>query len=301
MTNLWAADVELSQGAAVRLLEDQFPELRPAALVPLGSGWDNDAYVVNGAFVFRFPRRKMGAELIAFELRALPVVKGRVPLPVPDPRFVGVPAGGYPYPFAGYPLLPGQTADRVALFDDDRVRMAPVLGGFLRALHDLPVPAGVPGDLIGRADLTGREARFEEKLAGASAQPAPGVGAASVLAKVRELSRAAPHRGPPLLLHGDLYARHLLVDENKRPCGVIDWGDVHAGDPAIDLSLAYGFLPPAARPTFFARYGDVDDDTHARARLRALWSGACLVDYGSREDDEAIREAGARALFFAMS
>ena len=39
----------------------------------------------------------------------------------------------------------------------------------------------------------------------------------------------------PVFVHGDLYSRHLLVDDAGRPCGVIDWGDCHVGDPAVDL------------------------------------------------------------------
>lgn len=55
--------------------------------------------------------------------------------------------------------------------------------------------------------------------------------------------------GPPTTLHGDLYARHLLVDRG-RLIGVIDWGDLMAGDPAVDLTVAVTFLPRAARASF---------------------------------------------------
>ncbi|MCH7839494.1 MAG: phosphotransferase [Planctomycetes bacterium] len=50
-----------------------------------------------------------------------------------------------------------------------------------------------------------------------------------------ELDLARPAKSTTLV-HRDLYARHMLVDDDGRPCGVIDWGDVHVGDPAIDLS-----------------------------------------------------------------
>lgn len=301
MSNPWDKDVELSREDAGGLVERQFPELAPASLLPLGRGWDNDAYVVNGAFVFRFPRRRMAAELLAGEARVLPKVKGRVPLPVPDPRYLGAPEGDYPYPFAGYALLPGETADRVLLDDDARAALAPVLAAFLRALHDVPVRDDMPGDVIRRTDLTLRTGLLVEKLGRVEGDPAPGVSAAEVIERARELSRTPPHVGRPRLVHGDLYARHLLLDDEQRLCGVIDWGDVHAGDPALDLSIAYAFVPPAARAGFFARYGEVDDDTHARARFRALWYGACLVEYGRSSDDDAIAKAGEIALRFGLS
>src|SRR5918911_1437267 len=100
MTQPWKADVDLTPERAASLIERQFPALAPARLEPLGIGWDNAAYLVNGNLVFRFPRRQMGAGLIEREARILPLLAPHLPLPVPVPRFVGRPAGEYPFPFA---------------------------------------------------------------------------------------------------------------------------------------------------------------------------------------------------------
>jgi aminoglycoside phosphotransferase (APT) family kinase protein len=77
---------------------------------------------------------------------------------------------------------------------------------------------------------------------------------------------------------------------------VIDWGDVHLGDPALDLSLAFSFLPPAARGAFREAYGAIDDATWDRARFRALHYGVLLTHYGTEIGDDAIRAAGEYAL-----
>jgi aminoglycoside phosphotransferase (APT) family kinase protein len=98
-------------------------------------------------------------------------------------------------------------------------------------------------------------------------------------------------------VHGDLYARHFLVDGSNTPCGVIDWGDVHLGDPALDLSIAYSFLLPGARSAFQEAYGHTDDTAlWERARFRALAYGILLTHYGSEVGDEAIQAAGEYAL-----
>ena len=73
-----------------------------------------------------------------------------------------------------------------------------------------------------------------------------------------------------MLLHGDLYARHLLVDASHDLCGVIDWGDVCIGDPSIDLGIAWSFFPAEGRRRFFAIYGEVDAATAERARFNAV-------------------------------
>jgi aminoglycoside phosphotransferase (APT) family kinase protein len=77
---------------------------------------------------------------------------------------------------------------------------------------------------------------------------------------------------------------------------VIDWGDVHLGDPAIDLSIAFSFFPLAARTTFRQAYGPVDGATWDRARFRALHYGVLLTDYGTDIGDDAIRAVGEYAL-----
>ena len=73
---------------------------------------------------------------------------------------------------------------------------------------------------------------------------------ALVLRIAEELAQTPSSDAPLCWVHGDLYARHLLLDDHKKLCGVIDWGDVHLGDRALDLSIAYSFLPAEARLCF---------------------------------------------------
>jgi aminoglycoside phosphotransferase (APT) family kinase protein len=115
---------------------------------------------------------------------------------------------------------------------------------------------------------------------------------------IDELATAPMHTRPYCCVHGDFYARHVLY-HGGRLTGVIDWGDVHIGDPAVDLAIAFSFLPPAARKIFRQVYGEIDDATWKRARFRALHYGAVLFEYGASTGDEAIRAAGAFALKYA--
>ena len=302
----WEADVFLSGEDAARLIEAQFPELVPVRLERIGAGWDNDAYQVNGRWVFRFPRRQIAAALIEREADALPRLAPHLPLPVPTPVFAGVPGDGYPYPFAGYAHLSGTTACRIAWTDHARAANAALLAHFLATLHAVPVDdelrGRVPGDTIGRTDLAARAAQFKERLrvlAPDLPDLCPGHDAATLAALADRLARTPPHAGPPVIVHGDLYARHLLVaDAAKTVCGVIDWGDVHIGDPALDLSLAFSFLPPGkARETFRVAYArPIDEPTWNRARFRALWYGAILTLYGGHVGDDALRSVGVYAL-----
>lgn len=41
----------------------------------------------------------------------------------------------------------------------------------------------------------------------------------------------------PCLVHGDAQADHFLVGPDRRIAGVVDFGDVHLGDPVTDLAV----------------------------------------------------------------
>lgn len=300
MTQAWTPERVVAPELARSLIEEQFPDLRGSAVEPFGVGWDNTAYLVGGRLVFRFPRRSIAVELIEIEARVLPRIAPALPLEVPVPRWVGRPDRVYPWPFAGYEQLAGQVASDAGLDDAQRERAAPELGRFLAALHRIePEGLDLPGDTIGRADMEGRANRLLQRIdalasRGLVADPAP----------LRRLVEVSPMRPPPAvaaLCHGDLYARHLLVDEAGRPCGVIDWGDVHAGHPAVDLNIAHGFLPPAARSAFLDAYGPVDDRSWAFARLRALWYCAILMLYGQEMGDAALVREARRSLGYVLA
>lgn len=300
VAGVWDADIEVTAALAARLIDRQFPALAPAQVDRFGEGWDNVAFLVNGAYVFRFPRRRVAVPWLEHETRILPRLAPHLPLAIPAPRFVGVPDADYPYPWAGYPRIVGTTADRIRWTDAERACCADPLARFLAALHRIPVSdadiADGPGDELARADLQKRAPMVLDRLR--SLTPRLGEAAADALSEqaARLSADTPPFAEPPVWVHGDLYPRHFLVDTHRLPCGVIDWGDVHLGDPALDLSLAFTFLPQDARPAFRAAYGPIDAAAWDRAQFRAIHYGAILMLYGADVGDEAIRAAGEYAL-----
>jgi aminoglycoside phosphotransferase (APT) family kinase protein len=299
MARLWDADVELNEETARQLIESQFAELAPVRLQLVGEGWDNAAYRVNDQWLFRFPRREMGASLIMTELQFLPTLSAHLPVAIPNPTFVGGPEGDYPYPFLGYEWIAGETACRREWTDEERADLAAPLGRFLKALHSIPMAAGAPADTLHRSDTAARVPMVRERLASVRLI-AEEIDLSSADRLLDDCLRTTPHRGAPVWCHGDLYARHLLVNSAGRLAGVIDWGDLHAGDPAVDLGIVYSFLPASARPAFWLEYGDPGPAAMRRARFRALHYGVILPVYGRETGDCAIEKAGLAALRFAL-
>lgn len=293
MNRPWSAEQVVSESLACSLIEAQFPALAPVRVEPLAVGWDNTAYRVNGEFVFRFPRRQVAVELLAAEHKVLPAIAPGLPLPVPVPTMFGNAGDQFCWPFSGYTMLPGRTACAAALDASERNKTAEAIARFLAALHAIGASEadrlGAQPDKIGRLDLPKRVPKTRTNLeelvqSGVIEELTPWL---PILDEM-DLSRPAKST---TLVHGDLYARHLLVDGDGLVCGVIDWGDVHIGDPAVDLSIAHGFLPPEAHGAFRRAYGRIDEDTWRVARFRALYHASVTIPYGrSIGDDDLVRE-----------
>lgn len=173
--------------------------------------------------------------------------------------------------------------------------MARPLAVFLRTLHDIPADEaarnGAGPDTIARLDLARRVPWAREQLDQLARRGI--VTDARPFVAILDAAPAAYLPRTDTLVHGDLYVRHLLISDGHQLAGVIDWGDVHVGDPAVDLAIAYTFLTPDARAAFFDEYGPADDVARQIARLRALWHTMAVLEYAyAIEDRDLMREGG---------
>ena len=285
MAREWDAEHEVDAALAARLVAVRFPHLAGAPVEPLEAGWDNTVHLVDGCWAFRFPRRTVALAGVARETAVLPRLAPVLPLPVPVPELLGRPTADFPWPFTGSRFLPGTELAEADLPDAGRTAVAAQLGAFLAALHD-PVLAerlgdGLPTDPNARADPRARAQRslpWLERLFDAGAWP----GDPAVHALFAEAAPLGPSSDAPVLVHGDLHVRHVLVDAG-RACGVIDWGDVCLADPGVDLAVAYSAFAGPARTAFLDAYGRVDTATELRARVLAVSLSAALADWALAE------------------
>jgi aminoglycoside phosphotransferase (APT) family kinase protein len=278
MPEVWSAEERVDEDRASRLIRGQFPELAGAEVKLVSEGWDYAVFRVDGEWAFRFPRRGVVVPGTEREIAVLPELAGLLPVGVPAPVFVGHPGDGFPWPFYGAPYLAGTEATGQRVDPE-------ALGAALRALH-LPstleaVGDQLPADPLGRVDMGVRLPRLQEL----------GVDAPALVAAAEALP-AARHTA---VCHGDLHMRQLLVDGGTLT-GIVDWVDVCRSDPAVDLSVAWSTLDAAARPAFFAAYGDFDEETSVRARVVAAFLCAVLADWGEKEGVTVVRDAAVAGL-----
>ncbi|MER6672678.1 aminoglycoside phosphotransferase family protein [Streptomyces sp. NPDC000983] len=277
-------EIEITAELVRELLLDQHPDLAGRPIRLGAKGWDNQLWRLGDDLAVRLPWATPTAdELLRKEYTWLPRLAPGLPLPVPVPRRLGEPSERFPRPWTVTTWVPGEPADRAPV--TRATEAAEALAAFLTVLHrpappDAPVGRDRGGPLAGHAE--GFVPRFTAAAeAGLIADP-------EAVRSVWEDAVTAPDwDGPALWLHGDLHAANVLTT-NGTLCGVIDFGDLCAGDPACDLAAAWTLLPQGGADRFRTAYGHaVDTATLCRARgwavLRAL---ACVF----------IADAGARGL-----
>lgn len=259
------AEVAIDEPLVRALLHAQHPDLARLALARVGEGWDNVLFRLGDALTVRLPRRQIAAALIEHEQRWLPHLAPHLPVAVPAPVRVGRPGCGFPWSWTITSWFAGATlADEPAA---DPESMATQLGGFLAALHR-PASPEAPANAF-RRTLAARHDGMIEQVG----RLARDVDARAVLREWTDALAVPPWPGPSVWLHGDLHPGNLVSRQGSL-VAVIDFGDLTAGDPAIDLSAAWMLFPPDGRRVFRAAAATaqrpIDADTWQRARGWAL-------------------------------
>ncbi|MDI3288608.1 macrolide 2'-phosphotransferase [Polyangium sp. 15x6] len=205
-------------------------------------------------WVVRTPRRMAVVESARVEARVLELVRGRLPVAVPHwrvfteqviayPRLDGVPAVTID-PAAGVvwnrvdPAAPSNTL--IHSFADALAALQKVS---TRAIEEAGVPKKSIDDT--RAEL----ARAMDDTRGVLA-PSDVVWARWQ----RWLANDAIWPRHVALVHGDLHPGHMLLDEEGRLTGILDWTEAHLGDPSIDFALFVGAFGKAALDACLARF-----------------------------------------------
>jgi aminoglycoside phosphotransferase (APT) family kinase protein len=239
----------------------------PVTIVEVDDGYDFHVAIVDDEWVFRFPRRGGVEEALELEIAVLPTLAQWLPVDVPSFEYVErTPL------FVGYRLIRGQP-----LVDED----AEGVRAFLEALHASD-PSGLP---IERHDWV--EA-YREQCAEFERLVFPVVDSDRRVETQRLFDEVETLVGfTPSLIHADLGPEHLLVRDG-RLTGVIDWGDMRVGDPALD----YAWL--LAGP--FADW-DVEPDLRRRAHFYHRLAPWYEAHYGLFTNQPAHTERGLAEIY----
>lgn len=275
--------IELVQG----LLAAQHPDLEDRDLAIVANGWDNVIVRIGSDLVARLPRRELAAALVGHEHRWLPKLAAGLPIPVPVPLRVGVPGAGYPWAWSICQWFDGDVAADVPLADP--AREADRLGAFVHALHR-PAPAAAPRSPFRGLAINELIPRIRANLDRLHLERT------AISGLVDELAATSPWRGPGVWLHGDLHSANLLVADGEI-AAVLDFGDLTAGDPAVDLAVAWMLFQPGDRFRFRVAAGGgipIDEPTWNRARLWGVHFALIFLQHSA--DNVRFARMGERLL-----
>nr|WP_042375489.1 aminoglycoside phosphotransferase family protein [Streptacidiphilus neutrinimicus] len=280
-------EVDTDIALARRLVAAQFPQW---AHLDVGdaerTGTSNAMYRLGADMVVRLPRRPGAAEDVKKEHAWLPRLAAELPVAIPVPVGQGTPESAYPWSWSVYGWLdggnpvPGRLADPVQLATD--------LGAFVTTLRCID-PSGAPASYRSES-LPSRDAATRRALAVVSDL----VDVDAALAVWETALRAPEWAGNLVWIHSDLQPGNLLVSAAGRLSGVIDFGCVGLGDPAVDLLPAWYVLPGAARPRFRSAVG-ADNAAWTRGRGWVLSVALMELSY-YRHTNPAMVASAQRAL-----
>ncbi|WP_256860081.1 aminoglycoside phosphotransferase family protein [Arthrobacter sp. 49Tsu3.1M3] len=259
-----------------RLVRDHRPDLGDCPIARVANGWDNVTFRLGDSLAVRLPRRVEAVPLILHEQRYLPDIARRSPVAVPVPVHAGRPTPDFPWPWSIVPWVPGAAAADVG--QAGRGPAAKGLADFVLSLH-VPAETDVPVNPFRGVPLTDRDAVLLERLADHERYPQ----AAALRAVWAQACAAKAWDGPAMMLHGDLHPGNILLADDGSLAGVIDFGDVGAGDPAVDLAVGWLMFDAGTRHRFMGAFGSaVDGDTWMRSRGWALILSTAML---SNSDD----------------
>ncbi|MEC3957349.1 phosphotransferase [Nocardia sp. CDC153] len=239
------------------------------------NGWDSSATLVADRWVERRPRRPEVEAQLLRETRLLPWLAPRLPLPVPIPELV-----------SESPFVVRHAVVRGEPIDSYTAENGEALGRFLRALHSTPpgeaTELGLPADTHTRRERAWADTRCRREVL-----PLLPDSLTSPATALLDRILAAP---ADTVVHADLGPEHVLA-EAGRISGIIDFGDAHLGDPAIDFAWALFGTSPEFADALTETYG-VTPELRARAQDWHLLGPWYEVLRGYDTDDPAMREDG---------
>ncbi|MEU9454441.1 aminoglycoside phosphotransferase family protein [Streptomyces sp. NPDC048277] len=272
-------EIEITADLVRDLLQEQHPDLAGLAVREVAGGWGNQMWRLGDELAVRMQRMDPTPQGQLKERRWLPVLAPRLPLPVPTPVRFGEPSERFPGHWTVMTWVPGEPLDHGSISRGDHA--ADTLADFLRALH-VEAPADAP-TATDRGGHPGNYTEGFENLLRATAPAAIAADAQAVRAVWDDAVAAPAWEGPRVWVHGDLHPANVVVSGGTL-CGIVDFGDMFAGDPAWDLAAAWLLLPTGSASRFFDMYAQADQAAIRRARGLAAMKTLFLILMGHNGD-----------------
>ena len=289
-------DVECFTG----IIEKCFPRIRVERARQILGGCDSFVFEINDELIFRFPKTPLNEPQFRTEWLLLPSLANALSLPIPRIKFFWEGSSLYEKPFSGYDKLHGQPLNEIDL-KSCGAGFARDLGRFLTELHRFPLErASELGVLFaGKTSWRNENQALYERVK-RQVYPLLEDGIRRMVSRLFDafFGDEANFRWQAVLTHADLGAEHILCDPERAVIsGIIDWGEVAVGDPALDFAGLYYDIGPEFTRAVLSNY---DCDVDASFRNRMIFYSRLIplheMLYGIESGDEEWLTKGRRQL-----
>ncbi len=274
-----------------------YPDFDVKTIDVIDDGQNNQVFLINGDYIFRFPRKEVNRVELAKELKVLFYLKDDLSISIPNITYYNM-EDKFEKCFMAYPCLKGEVMRR-EVFDGIKHQdgLAKQLAIFLKELHKTEVDDDLRKHLVASDPILiwqDLHKRFRKHLY-KHMRPDSIVDMDKRFDTIFETLENESFA--PTLIHGDFGPSNILVDRKSDSItGIIDFGSVSIGDPANDIASLIG---PFGYGLSFAyemaeSYGDLK---HYIKRAQAYTSTFALQEalYGVENNDSRAFEAGIKA------
>ena len=223
------------------LVTAKYPQFQNSDFVENKEGWANRVYIVDNAYIFRFPRNTESYNDLLRERMILPQLKKVATIAIPDFKYESL--DEEKRPFVGYPMIAGIQLTKehlAAMTDAEQDGVARSIALFLEGLHSETLSQFAQANGLRHKTLDQwilfKNHVFEKAkihLTETTCQ----IIEAFFSEFVDLMKTSAPGEA---VIHGDFSSDHILFDEHRKVLtGIIDFGDIQIGDPAFDFTGLY--------------------------------------------------------------
>lgn len=294
-----ALEVAPRPETVTRLLRGQVPRLAHLQVREVStSGSSNWVFRLGEELAVRLPRTDSYVADLLNEMRWLPQIANKVPVPVPRIVAVGSPSELFPRPWT---IVSWVTGDLPGSLDTaQQARLALTLGGFLRILHEIDTDGASAGSAFWGyrcgEPVTDTIDRWADR---AASELADLFDEGAVREAWRRLRDVPPAAEPPSLVHCDVSSENILIYPEGSLAGLIDFGAMGVGDRSIDLLYAWSLLDATAREQL-RQSAAVQEATWVRARAWAF-VGPGLLTLANYRDSLPARAERLTAMVEAVA
>jgi len=223
-------DIPLSATKVARIIEEN-SELRLSSVKKLGEGLEFLSFLINETWVIRFPKH-VSEELNPVAEKEFSQ-KLKLSTTIPGIKFIWNHPWGYPETISGYEYLPGISLEHFRAAEVDQDCLGRQLGTVLKELHTMSGVV-VTKDSDPLASLRTWVEDLDKHLSRTSHNPLSPSQRTTIRSYFDHYKFDLPS-SESVLIHGDLGADHILLNEQKRLSGILDWSNHTRGNRYRDF------------------------------------------------------------------